>query len=204
MAVYLAGGGAGFALLALLGVGYFFSPEFTDVGYRPLQPVPFSHRQHVGELGIDCRYCHASVEVSAVASVPPTQTCMNCHRLVGRRSEKLEAVRESFETGQPIRWVRVHKVPEFAHFDHSVHVAAGAGCASCHGDVSRMDEIMQVEPLSMGWCLDCHRDPDAHLGLPDARPGAAGASPPARLGPAGGLAQERHGRPPTDCTACHQ
>lgn len=159
----------GLALLALatvLGVWYYFSPEYTDVGYMPEQPVPYSHKLHVGELGLDCRYCHAQVEVSAVASVPPTGVCMNCHSIVGRDKASLEPVYESAESGMPIRWVRIHKVPEYAYFDHSVHVRAGVGCSTCHGDVAQMEVVRQVEPLSMAWCLDCHRDPAPYIRPP--------------------------------------
>lgn len=177
--------GAGTALIAgIAGVWYFFSPAFTDVGYQPRQPVPFSHRLHAGELEVDCRYCHAAVEVARVASVPPTQTCMNCHALVARNSDRLAAVRESWESGEPIHWVKVHHLPDYAYFDHSPHVAAGVGCVSCHGDVTQMEEIRQVQPLSMSWCLDCHLDPT--------RASTGRATP------------SRHVIPPRDCSACHR
>lgn len=175
--IYLAAGVLAFALLAAGAVTYYFSPEYTDVGYRPRQPVPFSHKLHAGELGMDCRYCHVSVEVSAVASIPPTRLCMNCHQLVARNSEKVALLQESAATGQPIHWVRVHKVPDYAYFNHSVHVHAGVECSTCHGEVTQMEQITQVEPLSMGWCLDCHRQP----------PGRAGNL-----------------NPSTDCSACHR
>ena len=154
----LAVGAAG-AVFTLGLVLYAMSPVTTSVGYQPVQPVPYSHRLHAGELQIDCRYCHASVEVSAVANVPPTQTCMNCHRTVARTSELLQKVRDSAASGRPMRWVRVHKLPEYAYFDHHAHVRAGIGCVSCHGHVEEMDVVRQAQPLSMGWCLECHRDP---------------------------------------------
>ena len=166
-------GASGVALLTVLGVGYTFSPEYTDVGYKPRQPIPFSHKLHVGELAIDCRYCHSTVEISPIASLPPTETCMNCHSLVGRDSDKLAPLRESLETGEPIRWIRVHNVPDYAYFDHRPHVGTGVGCVSCHGNVAEMEETRQVEPLSMSWCLDCHRESDEYLD------------------------------PPTDCNGCH-
>ena len=150
-------------LSAAGGVTYYFSPEFTDVGYRPEQPVEFSHKLHAGDLGLDCRYCHNTVEEAAHAAVPPTATCMNCHKYVKTDSEKLALVRESYEEDKPIPWVRVHMLPDFAYFDHSIHVAAGVGCASCHGRIDQMDVVRQVEPLSMGWCLDCHRNPEPNL-----------------------------------------
>ncbi len=139
------------------------SPQTTDVGYQPAQPVAYSHRVHAGELGMDCRYCHTSVEDAAHAAVPPTQTCMNCHKLLRAESEKLLVVRESYASGRPIPWVRVHDLPDYAYFDHSAHVRRGVGCVSCHGRVDKMDVVYQAEPLSMGWCLDCHRQPERHL-----------------------------------------
>ncbi len=201
---WLAAGGAGLAILAVLAVSTFFSPEFTDVGYRPRQPIPFSHKLHAGELRIDCRYCHVTVEVSAVATVPPTQICMNCHQLVGRDSEQLARVRDSAASGEPIRWIRVHKVPDYAYFDHGVHVRAGVGCSSCHGDVAGMEEITQAEPLSMGWCLDCHRAPEPHL-----RPAEHIVDPAWSPGPdhpelAAQLREARAIAPSLACSACHR
>lgn len=185
-------------------VWYYFSPRFTDVGYRPVQPVPYSHRLHAGELRLDCRYCHASVEVSPVANVPPTQACMNCHRLVARTSPALLPIRESAASGKPMRWVRVHKLPDYAYFDHRAHVRAGVGCVSCHGHVEEMEVVQQVQPLSMGWCLECHRDPQPHLrplseitnmSWKPARDPAARARQ---------LAQLRPVHPPVACSGCHR
>ena len=144
-------------------VWYYFSPKYTDVGYRPKQPVPFSHKLHAGDLGMDCRYCHSGVEVSSHSNVPATQVCMNCHQFVKTDSEKLELVRASYEKDEPIEWVRVHKLPDYAFFNHAAHVRVGVGCESCHGNVAAMEIVMQTEPLSMGWCLDCHRNPDEHI-----------------------------------------
>lgn len=185
-------------------VWYFFSPRFLEVGYRPIQPVAYSHKLHAGELRIDCRYCHASVDVSPVANVPPTQACMNCHRVVKADSPALEPIRESARTGTPVRWVRVHKLGEYAYFDHRAHVQAGVGCVSCHGHVEEMDVVQQAEPLSMGWCLDCHRDPQPHL-----RPLSEitnmtwkpARDPAAR---ARQLAQLRPVQPPLACSGCHR
>ncbi len=150
-------------VLAIGAVWYFFSPKFTDVGYMPEQPVPYSHVLHAGELKIDCRYCHTGVERTAKAGVPPTQTCMNCHATVKKDSPKLKPVRDSWETGNPVPWVRVHKLGDYAYFDHSPHIQAGVGCESCHGRIDQMVEVSQSQPLSMGWCLDCHNDPTPHL-----------------------------------------
>ncbi len=142
---------------------YYFSPHNLSVGYAPKQPVLYSHRLHVGELGLDCRYCHANVERSAEAMIPPTQTCMGCHSLVKKDSERLAPIRASWASGKSMEWVRVHKVPDHAYFDHSVHLAVGVGCVSCHGRIDQMDVVRQSKPLSMGWCLECHRDPGPSL-----------------------------------------
>lgn len=147
----------------VFGIWYFFSPEFTDVGYAPVQPVPFSHSVHVGKLGMDCQYCHNQVFDSKHANIPSTQTCMNCHNQIKTDSEKLAPVRESWETGMPIEWVRVHMLPDYAYFNHAAHVNLGVGCESCHGRVDRMEVVYQAEPLSMGWCLDCHREPEKYI-----------------------------------------
>jgi hypothetical protein len=191
----------GFATFA---VWYWFSPRFTDVGYRPEQPVPFSHRQHAGELEISCYYCHNTVERAAVASVPATRVCMNCHQVVARDRATLEPVRQSASNGQPLMWVRVHKVPEYAYFPHAPHVRAGVGCSSCHGDVKQMDRVMQVEPLSMAWCLDCHRDPKPYLRETDALTDTAWRAPADQEVRAARLIAERRLAPPVDCSGCHR
>lgn len=189
---------------AVLFAWYYFSPSYTDVGYQPPQPVPFSHALHAGDLGMDCRYCHFTAERAAVAAIPPTETCMNCHAQVRAESPALELVRQSQLTGESIAWRRVHLLPDYAFFDHSVHLAAGVGCTSCHGRVDQMDVVRQEEPLSMSWCLDCHRDPQPHL-----RPrehvtdmswdGAAVGYDPA-LDPA----RSRDPSPPIHCSGCHR
>lgn len=127
------------------------------------QPVQFSHKHHVGDDGIDCRYCHTSVETAASAGIPPTQTCMNCHTEIWGNSEYLEPVRASFRDNKPIEWVRVHDLPEFAYFNHSIHVAKGVGCASCHGQIDDMAAVFQENTLQMEWCLACHRDPKPNI-----------------------------------------
>jgi hypothetical protein len=151
--------GAIMPLYAVFFVAYGFSPKTLAVGYQPVQPLPFSHELHAGQLGMDCRYCHNTVEHAAFAAVPPTQTCMNCHTQVRPESPNLRLVRESFESGLPIEWVKVHKNPDYAFFDHSAHIARGVGCVECHGRIDRMEIVYQTSSLSMGWCLDCHRDP---------------------------------------------
>ncbi len=144
-------------------VWYFFSPEFTHVGYAPEQPVPFSHQLHISEIGMDCQYCHNQVFDSKHANIPATQTCMNCHNQIATDSEDLEPVFESWETGMPVEWIRVHDLPDYAVFNHSAHVNVGVGCESCHGRVDRMEVVFQAQPLSMSWCMDCHREPEKHV-----------------------------------------
>src|SRR5277367_5836720 len=128
--------------IATAGVTYYMTPKYTRVGYAPIQPVPFSHAKHAGELGLDCRYCHNQIKVTSPA---------------------LEAVRTSYQTGQPIPWVHVHVMPSFVYFDHSIHVNRGISCVECHGKVNEMDVVTQVKPMSMGFCLDCHRSPEMHV-----------------------------------------
>jgi len=145
------------------------NPVVLNEGYMPEQPVPYSHQLHVGQLGMDCRYCHNTVDQAAFAAVPPTQTCINCHAPTGpgirKGSTKLQPVYESYETGKPIEWVKVHDLADYAYFNHAAHVNKGVGCYSCHGRVDQMGEegVWQVHNLSMGWCIDCHRAPEAHL-----------------------------------------
>jgi hypothetical protein len=191
-------------LLVVASVWYFGSPEFTDVGYRPPQPVAYSHKLHVGEMGLDCRYCHASVEVSSVANVPPTQVCMNCHKSVLRDSAKLEPIRASAKSGFPVEWVRVHDLPDYAYFSHRAHVRAGVGCVVCHGRVDQMEKVVQVEPLSMGWCLDCHRDPRPHLRPGDQVTNMRWNAPDDQIEIASVLMEANDIDPPTDCSGCHR
>src|SRR5258706_2023528 len=133
------------------------------MGVAQLQPVPFSHQHHAGSLGIDCRYCHTSVETAGFAAVPPTKTCMNCHSQIWTGAPMLEPVRESFRTGKSMQWTRVNDLPDFVYFDHSIHVNKGVGCDSCHGPVDKMPLMYQAESLQMEWCLNCHRAPDKFL-----------------------------------------
>jgi hypothetical protein len=152
------------ATAAIAAIWYWWSPAYTDAGYQPKQPVRFSHALHAGDVGLDCRYCHNTVEEAAHAAIPPAQTCMNCHSQVLTDAPQLEGVRRAYDGGQPLEWVRVHMLPDYVFFDHSPHVAAGVGCMSCHGRVDTMEVVAQDQPLSMGWCLDCHReDYEDHL-----------------------------------------
>ena len=150
-------------ILAGLGwaVGAFVrSPYVSGVGVAIEQPVPFSHKHHVADVGIDCRYCHTSVEESAFAGIPPTKTCMNCHAQLWTEAPMLEPVRESYRTGKAIEWVRVHKLADFVYFNHSIHVKKGIGCVTCHGRVDQMPLTWRVNTLYMEWCLECHRNPE--------------------------------------------
>ena len=159
--------------VATAGIWWWFSPEHTDVGYQPVQPIEYSHKLHVGTLGMDCRYCHAYVERGPHAGVPATQTCMNCHTQVKKDSPLLEPLRKSWAEGKgndPIPWKRIHKVPDYAYFDHSAHVGVGfganraaIGCETCHGRIDTMERVRQVKPLSMSWCIECHNDPARNL-----------------------------------------
>jgi hypothetical protein len=191
-------------IIIIAGLWYFGSPQYTDVGYRPAQPVPYSHKLHAGDMGMDCRYCHTNVEVSPVANIPSTQTCMNCHTLILPNSENLAPVRDSWESGEPIEWVKVHMLPDYAYFNHSAHVTAGVGCESCHGNVAEMEKVEQVETLSMGWCLDCHRNPEPHLRPLDQITTMGYQPPEEQVAFAQQFIQEQNINPPTDCSACHR
>jgi hypothetical protein len=195
-------GAAGVYVVAL--VAYGASPKTLNVGYAPEQPVPFSHALHAGELGLDCRYCHTTVEKSARAAVPPTETCMNCHARIRAQSELLAPVFASWASGESVHWKRVHDLPDYVYFDHSAHVSRGVGCVTCHGRVDTMERVRQEQPLSMGWCLDCHRDP-----APNLRPAEFATSmewspdrPAAELGAE--LARAKFLKPSTDCSTCHR
>ena len=146
------------------GLTYYFTPKYTRVGYQPTQPVPFSHAIHVNQLGLDCRYCHDGVEKSWYSNVPAAETCMNCHSAVRASDPRLEPVRASYkDEGKPVEWVQIHKLPDYAFFNHSVHVNRGVSCVECHGRVDQMDEVRHEKHFSMTFCLDCHRAPEKRL-----------------------------------------
>jgi hypothetical protein len=147
------------AALAWAGLVYTRSTYGTGMGLAIVQPIQFSHQHHVGDLGIDCRYCHTSVEHASFAGIPPTKTCMNCHSQIWVGSRMLEPVRESYRTGQSLHWHRVYNLPGFVYFDHSIHVGKGVGCSTCHGRIDKMPVAYQVPTLLMEWCIDCHREP---------------------------------------------
>ena len=146
---------------------YYATPKYTRVGYQPIQPVPFSHATHAEQLGIDCRYCHSTVEKSWFSNIPSSSTCMNCHNQVLKDDPRLALVRESAASGKPIPWVQIHRTPDFVYFNHSVHVNRGVSCVECHGQINQMTEVYHAKPLSMAFCLDCHRNPAAKVRPPD-------------------------------------
>jgi len=199
---------AAFALmLVLLGAvvwGIFFSPYATAVGIPIEQPVPFSHEHHVSGLGIDCRYCHTSVEVAPFAGMPPTQTCMTCHSQIWTEAPVLAPVRESFVRNEPLRWNRVHSLPDYVYFDHSIHVAKGVGCVSCHGRVDEMALVAKANTLYMRWCLDCHTHPAGVLRDRAEVFNMASKDPPPRLGEERLEAYRVRTRHLFDCSACHR
>jgi len=156
-------GGGLTASAVTAGVWYYFTPKYTRVGYKPLQPVSFSHATHVDQLGMDCRYCHSAVEKSWFSNIPASSTCMNCHNQVLKDDPRLALVRETAASGQPIPWVQIHKTPDYVYFNHAVHVNRGISCVECHGQIDKMEEVYHAKPFSMSFCLDCHRDPAAKL-----------------------------------------
>jgi hypothetical protein len=156
--------GAAFAGIGVTaGVTIYLTPKYTRAGYQPVQPVPFSHSVHAGQLGLDCRFCHNGIEKSWFANLPGASTCMNCHNVVLKDDPRLAIVRESATNNTPIPWVQVHIVPDYVYFNHAVHVTRGISCVKCHGRVDQMDEVREVAPMSMSFCLDCHRNPAANI-----------------------------------------
>jgi hypothetical protein len=192
--------------LALLGVLWLVvrSPYLTGQGTPVSQPIPFSHKHHVGDDGIDCRYCHTTAETSPFAGMPTTETCMNCHAQVWNQSDTLAPVRASLSTGQPLVWERVYQLPDYVYFDHSIHVEKGVACESCHGRVDQMPQIEKAASLQMSWCLDCHRDPVSHLRPPEDVT-MMGWEPPSNVATVQQqLALENHVQSKTDCSTCHR
>ncbi len=164
--------GGGLYVPALVGLA--LNPNTLNLDYRPVQPVPYSHELHVSELGMDCTYCHTTVKDAAFAAIPTVETCITCHNPgtaagVKKQSQKLQPLYEAYETGKPVQWVKVHDLADYAYFNHAAHVTKGVGCSTCHGRVDRMGEegVYQVENLSMGWCIECHRAPEKYLRPPD-------------------------------------
>ena len=185
-------------------LAYGANPTTLNVGYAPVQPVPYSHALHVGKLGLDCRYCHNTVEKTAMAALPATETCMNCHKNILPNSDKLAPVRESYETGMPVPWVKVHDLAEYVYFNHSAHVSAGVGCVECHGRIDQMERVETVKPLNMGWCLDCHRDPRPFLRPKDQVTNMLWTPPADRAALGQQLKDKYHVNANTDCVTCHR
>lgn len=185
---------------------YYATPKYTRVGYAPVQPVPYSHALHVGQLGLDCRYCHSNVEKSGVANLPTAQTCMNCHSHIKTDSPLLAPIRASYESGDPVHWKRIHQVPDYVYFNHSAHVNRGVSCYECHGQINEMDVVEHAKPLSMSFCLDCHRNPQERVRPLDQitnlnwRPDQMADH--AKW--AAEFVKNNKVTPPTSCTGCHR
>jgi menaquinone reductase, multiheme cytochrome c subunit len=205
--ILLRAGIVAIALSVFTGIGlyaYLSHPDVMDTGYRPKQPIPYSHKLHAGTLAMDCYYCHSSVMKAGHAAVPPAETCMNCHTRVKSASPLLAPVREAYVNDTSVPWVRIHKLPDYAYFNHQAHVVSGVSCVSCHGRVDQMIEVQQVKPLSMAWCLECHRNPAPHLRpaelvtkldwQPDRAPEEIGRE----------IIKAKNINPPQNCGACHR
>ena len=180
------------------------SPWVTDARVAREQPIQFSHERHVGGNGIDCRYCHSSVEDSPFAGIPPTKTCMNCHSQIFSNSPFLEPVRQSFQSGASIRWTRVHDLPDFVYFNHSIHVHKGVGCTTCHGPVDRMPLMWQEQSLQMEWCLECHRSPERFVRPREAVFSVDYVPPADQLEIGRRLVAEYRIEKLTNCSTCHR
>ena len=183
---------------------YYTYPTVMDTGYQPQQPVTYSHKLHAGQLGLDCLYCHTTVNKAAFAAVPPTTVCMNCHTEVKKDSPRLELVRKSYATGNPIPWVQIHRLPDYVYFNHQAHVTAGVSCVSCHGRIDQMIEVRQEKPLNMAMCLECHRAPAANVRPPElvTKLDWVPDRDPAEIGRE--LIAAKHINPPTNCSGCHR
>jgi hypothetical protein len=209
------GVGAALLLLSVAGTAYYGTPKYWRVAYEPIQPIRFSHKLHAGALGMNCLYCHNHVGESPHSNVPSPDTCLNCH---GEKRGNIRALAPAFAplraaaaTGRPIGWARVHRVPDYAYFNHAVHVRRGVSCVSCHGKVNEMEVVRHVEPLSMAWCLDCHRNPAPHLRPADAVTDldwSAETDPRFRDRSRGAfvdhLLREAGINPPENCSGCHR
>ncbi|NDQ58603.1 MAG: cytochrome c3 family protein [Acidipila sp.] len=180
------------------------SPYLTDVNVIRDQPVPFSHKHHAGELGIDCRYCHTSVEESSFAGLPPTATCMTCHSRIWTNAQMLEPVRASYRSGKSIEWTRVNAVPDFVYFNHSIHLKKGVGCPTCHGPVAEMPLTWRANTMQMQWCIDCHREPERYV-RPRDQVFRSDYHPPAdQLALGRRLVKEYKIQKLTNCSTCHR
>jgi hypothetical protein len=177
---------------------------FTSQSFPAIQPLEFDHRHHVRDDGIDCRYCHQTVETDASAGIPPTELCMGCHNQIWNKSPTLQLVRQSYFDDRPIAWRRVHRLPDFVFFNHAIHVTKGVGCVTCHGRVDQMAAVEQVQPLNMGWCLECHRAPAKNLRPPDQLTSMTWKAEGDRDALARSLARLYDVRTRVSCTTCHR
>src|ERR1700678_611414 len=199
-------------VLVVLAVGGLFwvllelerTPYITNAGVRKDQPVPFSHQHHVTGLGIDCRYCHTSVETSSFAGIPPTKTCMNCHAQIWTNAAYLEPVRESYRTGRSLQWTRVNQLPDFVYFNHSIHINNGVGCNTCHGPIDQMPLTYKENTLYMNWCVNCHRNPEKYVRPRDQVFNMAYEAPSNQEELGRQLVKENHIQSLTDCYTCHR
>jgi len=191
--------GAPLYLIAL--VAYGVTPQALRIGYMPDQPVPYSHALHAGELGMDCRYCHSTVERAGKAAVPTPSICMNCHSTVKKDSDVLLPIREAYAENKPVVWTRVHDLPDYVYFNHEAHVNATVGCESCHGRIDQMVKVFQAKPLTMEWCLECHRNPEPNLRSFENLTKMGYAVPPAERKK---VLDDNQVRPPTNCSTCHR
>lgn len=192
--------------VAAAGITYYATPAYLRVGYEPVQPVPFEHSLHVGQLGIDCRYCHSSVEKSGTSSVPAAQTCMNCHSQIKTTSPLLEVVRESYKTGDAVPWVKIHQTPDYVYFNHSVHVNRGVSCVECHGKVNEMSKVYHAKSHSMSFCLDCHRNPEQFIREPKDvyNLDSPTLAEQGKLEEAKKFIHDWKVKPPQSCSGCHR
>ena len=190
----------------IAGITYYATPKWANVGYSPVQPVPFSHKLHAGELGMDCRYCHTFVDRSAHSNVPTSESCMACHSMVQTESPALQPVRDSYATGEPVPWMRVHKAPDYVYFNHAVHVNRGISCVECHGQVNEMEVVSQSKSLSMAFCLECHREPEKFI-RPEDKVYDLDWKPESReqqRKTGEELVQHWKVNPPESCSGCHR
>ena len=188
------------------GVTYYFTPKYTVVGYSPVQPVAYSHYLHVDQLGLDCRYCHTYVDRSEHANIPDAATCINCHNQILMDSPALAPVRESYATGDPVPWVKVHRMPDYVYFNHAVHVNRGISCVECHGQINEMEVVYHAKSLSMAFCLDCHRNPENFVRPLDKVYDLNWKPESAETGIEAGkqMVHDWHISPPKSCSGCHQ
>jgi menaquinone reductase, multiheme cytochrome c subunit len=191
--------GAPVYLVALIAYGV--TPEALRIGYQPEQPVPYSHALHAGELGMDCRYCHTVVDRSPKAAVPPAGVCMNCHSTVRKDSDALLPIRQAFSENEAVKWVRVTDLPDYVFFNHQAHVNAAVGCESCHGRIDQMVKVYQHAPLTMEWCINCHKDPAPHLRDPSNVTKMGYRQSP---GEGERVMKKNQVSPPTNCSTCHR